>query len=37
MNLLIWSLIFNTSEVSHVLIIFDSIVAKVKYSIEEEG
>lgn len=36
-NLFIRKLIFNTSKVSHVLIILDSIAAKVKRFIEEEG
>lgn len=36
-NLFIRKLIFNTSKVSHVLIILDSIAAKVKRFTEEEG
>lgn len=36
-NLFIRMLIFNTSKVSHILIILDSIAAKVKCSTEEEG
>lgn len=35
-NLFILRLIFNISKVSHVLIILDSVVAEVKYSIEKE-
>lgn len=35
-SLFILMFIFNTSKVSHVLIILDSIAAKVKYSVEEE-